>query len=73
MLHTYTPDDNTEPCGHPNDINCCDGTGLCKFKPMIQIEDNWGWCNGGKSENMCSTSRSTWASFDNLIIIQKQK
>ncbi|MCX6778792.1 MAG: hypothetical protein NTU97_01000 [Candidatus Magasanikbacteria bacterium] len=28
-------------------FNCKNiATGVCKFKPKVQILDNWGWCNG---------------------------
>lgn len=43
VVHTYLCDETLDPGLRPGWDG---GEGACIFKPRIQIEDNWGWCNG---------------------------
>lgn len=38
----------------------------CVYKPSIQVEDNWGWCNNGYG---CSSDVSGWTEFDGQIVV----
>ncbi len=42
---TYTPITN---CWVPN---YKEGKGACRFRPGVQVVDNWGWCNGDTTWN----------------------
>jgi hypothetical protein len=54
----------------------CDGTGgkpdipnaKC-FKPMVQITDNWGWCNKSGYDTECDNLDSHSAKFQGWIVI----
>lgn len=42
-------------------------TGEYKLKPKVQIQDNWGWCNGDASRGRCNQ----WVPFVANIVIKK--
>ncbi len=59
---------------------------VCKFKPKVQILDNWGWCNGSCSavngchngaEKYCNVetypSQPHWTEFKGTIIVVPSK
>jgi hypothetical protein len=56
MLHTYV----------------CESNNNCEFTPKVQIQDNWGMCNGGDkaTNNLCPINTVTWEPFDGEIIVK---
>jgi hypothetical protein len=79
MLHTYI-------CQGETDEKWSSADGGCKFIPKVQIEDNWGWCNGidnasvttcvnsGKNPSECicpaDSEHTYWAKFGGKIIVK---
>ena len=39
----------------------------CRIRPKIKVQDNWGWCNGGVTNNICPAN--TWERNDNQWVI----
>ncbi|MEW6610190.1 MAG: hypothetical protein AB1352_00975 [Patescibacteria group bacterium] len=51
------PDCGTVVNGLTLDENCWDSSeGVCKFKPFVQVTDNWGLCNGNCAPAVCAGS-----------------
>lgn len=47
FTHYYVCDKNMRACTGASDTNCYDTTTkICRFKPRVQVLDNWGWCSG---------------------------
>lgn len=47
--------------------------GECKYQIRIQIEDNWGWCNGNTTTPECGLQRTNaWTLFSQLIIVKNR-
>ena len=63
MLHTYT-------CNDENSAGWNLMKEYCEFTPKIQVEDNWGWCNGGNETDLCPTNTDSWTPFAGVIIVR---
>ena len=50
LTHTYFCEDGSPGWDATNKV--------CKFKPTIQIEDNWGWCSGGQKIDVVASASS---------------
>ena len=64
LVHTYT-------CLGPGDPNYDGNTKACTFKPRVQIEDNWGWCNGTGSDKYSGdgTRCNSWDEYGGEIVV----
>lgn len=60
--------------------NGCKTATACYYRPRVQVQDNWGWCNGdcnglgeGCYEDECFITRDDphWTEFDGYIKINK--
>jgi len=74
-IYPRTQEDNPHVLFHvyeciPNGIGWNSARGVCIFKPRVQVQDNWGWCNNGVDVNdICPVSSNSWEVFGGEVVV----
>ncbi len=65
-LYNYWDIKKRGECVNPAGI-----TNACIVKPRIKIKDNWGWCTGGASGNICGDDPSNYVEYPGQVIVNE--